>query len=495
MQSYLLAIDAGTTSIRAMLFDHSAQLIHCTQKTLNQYFPDDGWVEHDPEEIWQTTLSLCRQVISESAIQSKQIASIGITNQRETTLIWDRQTHKAIYPAIVWQDRRTESYCQAIRKGRFESEITHKTGLLIDPYFSATKIQWLLDNIDNARELAENGRLAFGTIDSFLLWRFTGGKQHATDATNASRTLLYNIRTNQWDNEILEQLTIPVSLLPEVKDSSDNFGVTDTELFGHAISINGIAGDQQSAAIGQACFHPGMLKSTYGTGCFMLFNTGNHIVTSKHKLLSTIAYRINHQTSYAIEGSIFNAGSTVQWLKDNLNCFSHIDEIEPMLSSINDNGGLTFIPAFTGLGAPFWDAKARGAIFGLTRNSNIAHIVRAAIESIAYQTKDLVQAMIDDGADHPSQLRVDGGMVNNNWLCQFLADILSVEVERPRFTETTALGVAFLAGLHIGMFSSLDELSQVWQKERSFNSKLNRQHANSLYQGWLAAINHVKITP
>ncbi|WP_137936412.1 glycerol kinase GlpK [Chitinivorax sp. B] len=492
MSVFLLAIDQGTTSTRAIVFDRHGVEQSRSQAELTQYFPAEGWVEHDPEEIWRHTLTVCREALGKNGAGADNIAAIGITNQRETTVVWDRATGKPVHHAIVWQDRRTAAFCQQLYSPEREKMLAHKTGLVLDPYFSATKIRWILDNIPGLRKRAEQGELAFGTIDSFLLWRLTGGRVHATDATNAARTMLFNIRTQQWDEELLTLFGIPPSMLPEVKDSAADFGHTDEALFGVRIPIRGIAGDQQAATVGQACFAPGMIKSTYGTGCFMVMNTGEQFVESKNRLLTTVAYRLNGKATYAMEGSIFIAGAAVQWLRDALKLISNAGETEALARQVATTGGVYLVPAFTGLGAPYWDPLARGSIVGLTRDSGIAHIVRAALESVCYQTRDLLEAMRADGASLPQALRVDGGMVGNNLVMQFLSDMLTVPVERPRVTETTALGAAYLAGLGIGIYQSLDELSALWQLECAFRPEMDEQRREALYRGWQDAVSRTR---
>jgi|TARA_B100002003_G_scaffold231280_1_gene242150 glycerol kinase len=491
MPTYILAIDQGTTSSRAILFNDSSEILGVAQEEFNQYFPQDGWVEHDPEEIWSSTIKVVNEVIASSGIQAREIAAIGITNQRETTVIWDRKTGRPIYRAIVWQDRRTADYCDELKSEGLESMVTGKTGLLLDPYFSGTKVKWLLDNVDGAREQAESGELLFGTIDSFLLWRLTRGKSHKTDATNASRTLLFNIHDQRWDEDILQKLDIPKSLLPEVEDCSADFGFTDESLFGAAIPITGIAGDQQAALVGQCCFSEGMIKSTYGTGCFVIMNTGATAVVSEHKLLTTVGYRIDGKVTYGLEGSIFIAGAAVQWLRDGLGLISDAAETENIATENPDAHGVYLVPAFTGLGAPYWDANARGAILGLTRDSGVKDIVTATLQSVCFQTRDLLTAMAGDGIK-PDLIRVDGGMVANDWLTQCLADISQIAVDRPRVTETTALGVAYLAGLRVGLFESLDELSEQWQRERHFEPQMKTEVSSMLYSGWLDAVKRVR---
>ena len=488
---YLLAIDQGTTNTRAILFD--LQGIACAQHCIEliQSFPQDGWVEHNPEEIWQATLTCCQQVMKKASCHPKMIAGIGIANQRETTLLWDKVTHKPVYPAIVWQDRRTSSLCKALVEKNIEQSVIEKTGLLLDPYFSATKIQWILDNVPGARVAAENNKLAFGTMDTFLLWRLTGGKVHATDASNASRTMLFNIHQQAWDTELLGLFNIPDTMLPIVLDNATEFGKTDSSLFQHEIPITGMAGDQQAASIGQALFDPGMVKSTYGTGCFLLMNTGSDVVTSKNRLISTVTYRLKNKVTYGLEGSIFVAGAAVQWLRDALHLIGDANETEALASSVENTGGVYMVPAFTGLGAPYWDPKARAALLGLTRDSRIAHIVRATLEAMCYQTKDLITAMHKDALNDITMLRVDGGMVTNDWLIQFLSDILDLTVQRPRCTETTALGVAFLAGLGAGVYQSLSEIRELWQEECVFSSQMDAKERDYLYQGWQKAVKQI----
>jgi glycerol kinase len=489
--SLLLAIDQGTTSTRAMLFDEGGQPAGRAQKELPQIYPQPGWVEHDPEEIWRATVEVSKAAIAK-ALKPSDIAAIGITNQRETSLVWHRRTGKPIHNAIVWQDRRGADLCVKLAADGLEPLIQERTGLLIDPYFSATKLAWLLDKVTGARAAAERGELAFGTIDTFLLWRLTGGKVHATDATNASRTMLFDIRRQDWDEELLDALRIPRALLPEVKDSAASFGVTDKKLLGVALPIAGIAGDQQAATIGQACFEPGMIKSTYGTGCFVLMNTGPRQVLSKNRLIATVAYRLAGKVTYAIEGSIFVAGAAVQWLRDGLKLIAAAGETERLASGLSGNNGVYLVPAFTGLGAPYWDPRARGAIFGLTRDTGIAEIVRSALEAVCYQTRDLMQAMAEDGGVQPTALRVDGGMVANDWLMQFLADILDVSVERPTVTETTALGAAALAGLTVGLFSSPADIARRWQRDRRFEPRMAAAQRAGLYAGWQDAVTRVR---
>jgi glycerol kinase len=491
MTHYLLAIDQGTTNSRAIIYTEKGELVSQHELLLQQFFPESGWVEQYPEEIWQNTLACCRAAMKKIKISASQVAAIGISNQRETTIMWDRKTGKTIYPAIVWQDRRTASICKKIAQMPVGKQIPEKTGLLLDPYFSATKIMWLLENIPHARERAEKGDLAFGTVDTYLLWRLTGGKSHATDATNASRTMLFNIRTQQWDDEILAAFNIPKSILPSVLDNSADFGVVDKELLGGVIPVAGMAGDQQAATVGQACFHKGMIKSTYGTGCFMLLNTGADAIQSKNQLLATIAYRLQGEVVYGLEGSIFSAGVIVKWLRDNMKLIKTAAETEAFARQVTDTEGVYLVPGFTGLGAPYWDPEARGAILGLTRNSSAQHIVRAGLESVCYQTRDLLQAMKSDSGTDFEVLRVDGGMVANNWLLQFLADILDVEVQRPVCIETSALGAAFLAGLQVGVYQSLDQIAHLWRANASFMPNMSVVNRNQLYSGWQKAVTRV----
>ncbi|WP_445157351.1 glycerol kinase GlpK [Halomonas sp. E14] len=495
MADYLLAIDQGTTSSRAILFDRQGRVAGVAQQEFAQQYPRDGWVEHDPEAIWDTVLDTCRQVIRDTGVAVDAIAGIGMTNQRETTLLWDRQTGEPVYPAIVWQDRRTAEACSRLQAQGHEALVQASTGLLIDPYFSATKLAWLLDNVEGARERAERGELAFGTVDTFLLWRLTGGEVHATDATNASRTLLFNIHTQRWDERLLALFDIPAALLPEVRDSSDDFGMTEAKWLGGALPIAGVAGDQQAALVGQACFQPGMAKSTYGTGCFMVVNTGDTAAMSRNRLLTTVAYRLRGKPTYAMEGSIFVAGAAVQWLRDGLKLFADAAETEALASQTRAGHSVYLVPAFTGLGAPHWDPKARGAIFGLTRDTGIAEIVAAGLQAVCYQTRDLQRCMSDDMGVEPGTLRVDGGMAANAWLVQFLADMLGVRVDRPRVLETTALGAAYLAGLRLGWYRDLDEIAELWHCESSFEPQMPDAERERLYQGWLEAVERVKSAP
>ena len=489
--THILAIDQGTTSSRAIVFDGQSKILGVGQKELRLHYPANGWVEQDPEDIWHDTVEVCRKAVAAAGLAFSDITAIGITNQRETTVLWDKKTGKALARAVVWQDRRTAEVCARLRADGLSDTVRAKTGLVLDPYFSGTKLAWLLDNIPGARAVAEKGTLAFGTIDSFLLWRLTGGKVHATDATNASRTLMFNIVTQKWDDDLLKILKVPASLLPEIKDCSGLFGMTDKSIFGAEIPVTGIAGDQQAALFGQACFEPGMIKSTYGTGCFALMNIGGSFKESKNKMLTTVACRLKGKTTYAIEGAIFVAGAAVQWLRDGIKVISHAGATEEMATSLKDNGGVYLVPAFTGLGAPYWDPEARGAIFGLTRDTSAAHLARAALEAQAYQTHDLTGAMADDAGTKPQTLRVDGGMVNNNWLCQFLADITGIAVERPATVETTALGAAYLAGLEVGVYSSTDAIAKNWQSARRFTPAMSGSDVEKLYGGWQTAVRRV----
>ena len=491
MSQYILSIDQGTTSSRAMLFDAAGNAAFTAQREFTQYFPRDGWVEHDPEEIWNTTLAVVREALDYAAGDQRKVAAIGITNQRETTVVWDRVSGQAIYQAIVWQDRRTAEFCDGLRQQGHQDVVRARTGLLLDPYFSGTKINWILENVEGARQRADRGELAFGTIDSFLVWRLTGGRSHVTDATNASRTLLFDIHRQCWDDDLLDLLSVPASLLPEVLDCAADFGTTDPSLLGTEIPISGIAGDQQAALIGQACFEPGMIKSTYGTGCFMVLNTGDTALVSNNKLLTTVGYRLNGSTTYALEGSIFVAGAAVQWLRDGLGVIESASQTEAMAASLESNQGVYLVPAFTGLGAPHWDPDARGAIFGITRDTGPAQLVRATLESVCYQTFDLLEAKRRDGLT-PTRLRVDGGMVANDWLCQFLGDLLDIVVERPLQTETTALGAAYLAGLRVGLFDSLEDIAARWQADREFDPTMDEKARSLLLADWHQAVIKVR---
>ena len=481
----LLAIDQGTTSSRAIVFDTRGGVRATAQREFAQHYPAGGWVEHDPEEIWSTTLAVTRKAFAEAG---GTIAALGITNQRETTVVWDRSSGTPIHRAIVWQDRRTAARCRELRDAGHEPAVSEKTGLLLDPYFSATKIAWILDHVDGARERAAAGELAFGTIDTFLVWRLTGGAVHATDATNASRTLLFDIHAQEWDDTLLRLFDVPRSILPDVRDSAADFGVTSAAIVGHAVPIAGVAGDQQAAVVGQACFDPGMLKSTYGTGCFAVMNTGAEALRSRHRLLTTVAYRLEGEPTYALEGSIFSAGTTVQWLRDGLGAIESAQETEALAAAAPEAGGVYLVPAFTGLGAPHWDPDARGAVFGITRDTGPAHLARAALESVCLQTRDLVVAMEADCGAAIHRLRVDGGMVGNAWLMQALADIVDVAVERPRVTETTALGAAYLAGLQTGVFRSVDDIRTAWTRDVEFTPRMPRQAREALLRGWESAV-------
>jgi len=483
----ILAIDQGTTSTRAIAFSIQGKKLYTSQLEFKQYFPKNGWVEHDSDEIWKTTLQVVKNVIHKCKKRNIKILTIGITNQRETTVMWDKMTGKPIYKAIVWQDRRTENLCQKLKKRNLENKVRKKTGLFIDPYFSATKINWIINNVKKAKKLLKKKQLLFGTIDTFLIWKLTNGKVHATDATNASRTMLFNINNNEWDNELLKIFNVPRNILPQVKNSADNYGYTNKSLIGESISITGVIGDQQAATVGQCCFSKGSVKSTYGTGAFVLMNTGSKKINSKNKLLTTICYRINNKTTYALEGSIFTAGAGVQWLRDKLRLIDNVYDTEKIAKSKKNNSGIYVVPAFTGLGAPYWDANARGLISGLTRNSDWKDIIRAVIESVAYQSFDLFRAMNNDGLK-PKIVKVDGGMVSNNWFSQFLADILAIKVIRPKIQETTALGAAFIAGYQIEVYKSFHSISKKWKIDKRFSPKINKSNRSNLLKGWQQAI-------
>jgi glycerol kinase len=488
---HILAIDQGTTSSRAIVFDAGLAVAGLAQKEFRQHFPKPGWVEHDPEEIWEGVVATARAALRKAKVRASGLAGIGITNQRETVVIWSRKTGKPIHPAIVWQDRRTADACAALRRTGAEAEVTDRTGLLLDPYFSATKVAWLLDHVKGARAKAERGELLFGTIDTFLIWRLTGGRVHATDATNASRTMLFNIHDGAWDEDLLRIFRVPRAMLPEVRDSADDYGTTDPAILGGAIPILGVAGDQQAATVGQACFKPGMLKSTYGTGCFALLNTGDRPVASQNRLLTTIAYQLGGKRTYALEGSIFVAGAAVQWLRDGLGVIGHAAESENLARAAAADHGIHFVPALVGLGAPHWDAEARGAIFGITRGTSRAEIVRATLESVAFQTRDLVEAMRGDwgaGSAAGTVLRVDGGMVASDWTMQFLADILGAPVDRPAVLETTAVGAAYLAGLQAGICPAPAAFARTWECERRFRPKMRAAERDRLYAGWQRAV-------
>ena len=489
MGGYILAIDQGTTSTRAIVFDAGQRAVAKAQKEIRQHFPRSGWVEHDPEEIWQSVLSTVRLAMAEAGVEASEMAGVGITNQRETVVVWDRTTGVPIANAIVWQDRRTTAMCQDLRARGVEPLFTERTGLLLDPYFSATKIAWLLDNVDGARDAAEAGNVAFGTIDSYLIWRLTGGRVHATDATNASRTLIFDISGNHWDLDLLEILAIPAAVLSEVKDCATDFGATEAALFGGSIPIRGVAGDQQAATMGQACFETGMIKSTYGTGCFALLNTGADLVRSRNRLLGTIAYRLDGQTTYALEGTIFVAGAAVQWLLDSLGVITTAAESGILAATADPTQDVYFVPAFVGLGAPWWDAEARGALFGLTRNSGPAEIAKAALEAVAFQTHDLLEAMSRDWSGGPATvLRVDGGMVASDWAMQRLADILASPVDRPAFPETTALGAAWLAGSKAGVWPDAKGFAKTWALDRRFEPTMDNRTRQKRLAGWRDAV-------
>ncbi|MXU64909.1 glycerol kinase GlpK [Oceanomicrobium pacificus] len=486
---HIMAIDQGTTSSRAIIFDAAMKPVATGQQEFRQIFPDSGWVEHDAEEIWSTTAATCRAALERGGLKPDDLAAVGITNQRETVVVWDRKTGKPVHNAIVWQDRRTAARCAALKAEGLEPMVTEKTGLLLDPYFSATKLAWILDEVEGARARAAAGDLAFGTIDCFLIWRLTGGAVHATDATNAARTMLYNIREGRWDADLLRLLDIPEAMLPEVRDSAADFGTTRPDLFGRPVPILGVAGDQQAATVGQACFAPGMMKSTYGTGCFALLNTGDEAVTSKNRLLTTIAYQIDGSPTYALEGSIFIAGAVVQWLRDGLKIIREASETQGLAEQADPNQRVYLVPAFTGLGAPYWDAECRGAIYGLTRNSGPAELARAALESVGYQTRDLLEAMHRDWtAPSETVLRVDGGMVASDWTMQHLADQLGAPVDRPRVAETTALGAAWLAGMRAGLYPGMAEFAAQWALDRQFEPLMDANVRESAYDGWKDAV-------
>ena len=488
---YLIAIDQGTSSSRAAIFDRRASLISISQEEFTQIYPKSGWVEHNPEDIWNSVVNVTKDVLSKGKINQNDIKAIGITNQRETTLIWDRETGDPIHNAIVWQDRRTTSICKELRDNGLEDIVIKKTGLRLDPYFSATKISWIIKNVPGATDLLRKNRLAFGTVDSFLLWRLTGGRTHATDATNASRTMLFNIHTQEWDDELLKIFGIPSSLLPEVHDSNAEFGDLDKDIFGFSVPICGVAGDQQAALIGQAGFKVGMTKITFGTGCFAITNTGDIAIESKNKLLTTVAYRLNNKVTYGLEGSIFVAGSAIQWLRDQLKLIKTADETESIAVSTGMVENVQIVPAFTGLGAPHWDPEARGAILGLTRDTTKNQIVTATLQSVVFQTCDLAEAMLNDSIEL-SVIRVDGGMANNSWFLQFLADMLQVKIERPTNIESTIMGVAFLTGLSIGFYDSIDEIEKIWSHDSMFTSKMNKKERDRVYSRWIEAVSRVR---
>ena len=488
MQKYLLAIDQGTTNSRAIIFDRNGKLIAQHEMALQQFFPNSGWVEQHPDEIYDNTVSCCREVMKKAELEVDQVAAIGISNQRETTIIWDKHTGRPVYPAIVWQDRRTSEMCRKLAVTLPAELIQQKTGLLIDPYFSATKIMWLLENIPGIKAKISKGNLLFGTVDTYLVWKLTKGKSHVTDITNASRTMLYDIKAQQWDADLLQHMDIPKNILPEVLDNTADFGETHPSIFGKAIPITGMAGDQQAATVGQACFHHGMMKTTFGTGCFMLLNTGSEMIVSENRLLSTVAYRINHKIAYGLEGSIFSAGVTVKWLRDTLHLIRTAAETEMHAKGLVDTNGVYLVPAFTGLGAPYWDPDARASLTGLTRGTTTSHIARAALEAVAYQTRDLLDAMSKDYGNVIETLRVDGGMSANNWLLQFLADMAGLVVERPACIETSALGAAYLAGLQVGIYASLKDIEELWEMNAEFTPNMLTDLRNDLYDGWKQAV-------
>lgn len=486
---FILAIDQGTTSTRAIVFNQALSVVASAQEEFPQIYPASGWVEHDPADLWATTAATCRAAIERAGISIGDVASIGLTNQRETTLVWDRKTGKPVYNAIVWQDRRTAQFCAGLRAEGFEETVTDRTGLLLDPYFSGTKLSWILDNVDGARARAEKGELAFGTVDSWLVWNLTGGKSHVTDATNAARTMLYDIRNGRWSKTVCDRLGVPIDMLPEVLDCAADFGETRADLFGRSIPITGIAGDQQAATVGQACFEPGMMKSTYGTGCFALLNTGSVPVRSNNRLLTTIAYQIDGKTTYALEGSIFIAGAAVQWLRDGLKIIRDAKETQSLAEQADLEQGVVLVPAFTGLGAPYWNAECRGAVLGLTRNSGPAELARAALESVGYQTRDLLEAMKADwGGDGRTALRVDGGMSASDFTMQFLADIIDVPVDRPTVLETTAKGAAWLAGYKAGIYPSSTDFAASWARNRQFVPVMDSQDRDARYGRWKRAV-------
>lgn len=493
MSQYILAFDQGTTSSRAIVFDQRGEAISIAQKEFTQYFPQPGWVEHDAEEIWYTQLGVATEAVLKAGLSTQDIAGIGITNQRETTVVWDRATHKPIAPAIVWQDRRTAAFCDQLKQDGHAEMIQKKTGLIPDAYFSATKLKWILDNVEGAREKAESGQLCFGTVDSWLLFKLTNGKVHATDVTNASRTMLFNIHSLEWDTPLLELFNIPKSVLPEVRSSSEVYGHTDHILTAANIPICGIAGDQQAALFGQMCTQPGMVKNTYGTGCFMLMNTGNQPILSKNNLLTTIAWKIGNDTQYALEGSVFIAGAVVQWLRDGLGVIRTSTEVEALATSVENNGGVYFVPSFAGLGAPYWNQHAKGTMLGITRGTTAGHIARASIESIAFQTMDVLKAMNADAGIDITELRVDGGATVNNLLMQFQSDMLNCKVVRPKITETTAAGAAFLAGLAIGFWKDLSEVQQYWKEETTFEPDLADDIRQRNITKWNTAIKAAEV--
>ena len=491
---YVLAIDQGTTSTRSVLFDANMHIVGMAQQEFQQHFPNSGWVEHNPQDIWDTVLQTCKQVIADNQVNLDDIVSLGITNQRETTLLWDKNTGEPIYNAIVWQDRRTSAYCETLKQQGHGDTIRQKTGLIIDSYFSATKVKWILDHTGKQTD-AEKGNILFGTVDSYLIWRLTNGKSHVTDATNAARTMLYNIRDGVWDTDICQLMNIPQCMLPDVKNCGDDFGVLDSALLGQSIPINGVAGDQQAATIGQACFTPGMMKSTYGTGCFALMNVGDTMVLSENQLLSTIAYQLDGKVTYALEGSIMIAGSVVQWLRDGLGIIKHASETQALAEQADPNQDIYLVPAFTGLAAPYWNMDCRGGIFGLTRNTGAPEFAKAALQSVGYQTRDLLECMKADWGDTSGSctLRVDGGMCQSDWTIQFLSDIIGENVDRPTILETTVLGVAWLAGMHVGLYPKQEEFSKTWALERTFTPNMDDGEREKLYDGWKNAVNNILV--
>ena len=489
---YILAIDQGTTSTRSVLFDANMHIVGIAQQEFQQHFPNSGWVEHNPQDLWDSTVQTCKQVIAEHNVNLDDIVSIGITNQRETTILWDKNTGEPIYNAIVWQDRRTSEYCETLKQQGHGETIRQKTGLIIDSYFSATKVKWILDHTGKQAD-AENGTILFGTVDSYLIWRLTGGKSHVTDATNAARTMLYNIKDGAWDNDICQTMNIPLCMLPTVKNCGDDFGIVDSAILGESIPINGVAGDQQAATIGQACFTPGMMKSTYGTGCFALMNVGDKMVLSENQLLSTIAYQLDGKVTYALEGSIMIAGSVVQWLRDGLGIIKHASETQRLAEQADPNQDIYLVPAFTGLAAPYWNMDCRGGMFGLTRNTGAPEFAKAALQSVGYQTRDLLECMKADWGDtgQSCTLRVDGGMCQSDWTIQFLSDIIGENVDRPTILETTVLGAAWLAGMHIGLYPKQEEFSKTWALERTFTPTMDDGERQKLYDGWKKSINNI----
>lgn len=489
---YILALDQGTTSSRAIIFDQKGQIVSVAQKEFKQHFPKQGWVEHDPDEIWSSQSAVMIEALVNKSIRADQIAAIGITNQRETTVVWDRKSGKPLYHAIVWQDRRTAAYCNELKEKGHAEQIAAKTGLIIDAYFSATKIRWILENVEGARQKAEAGELAFGTVDSWLIWKLTAGKSHLTDITNASRTMIFNIHTQEWDKELLELFGIPASMLPEVRSCSEVFTETAGDVLNTKIPIAGVAGDQQAALFGQLCTQPGMAKTTYGTGCFLVMNTGKEAVRSQNQLLTTVAWKIGNEINYALEGSVFIGGAAIQWLRDGIELFSHAKETEKLATSLDDNDGVYFVPALAGLGAPHWDQDARGAFFGITRGTTIAHMTRAALEAIAYQVFDVLKAMEKDSGKPTQELRVDGGATANNFLMQFQADLLGCEIKRPKIIETTAIGAAFLAGLAVGFWKNQEELQELWEADQSFEPNMEAEKRDQLIHFWHKAVERSK---